>query len=228
MHTTIPEIFCDCILCLQAWIKHYKKIQAISHLPALRLVYLGLDDGSVLAYHDELPSQPLVSIDPAHTTPPLISLTPIATYRDSTQSSSCILPLPRYSQGVESATPRDISYELWVGQKGNWITVLDAASLEVVKFLKNPFDQSEMPSFVAYMSCSHLVYGCHSVATKVVGRASKGEGQGVEYGMTASVYSSLHHGQYVTRWEADTHQPVDSLDCRTHSNDKGQSGDYCQ
>ncbi len=222
----------SCKLCvLQTWIKHYKKIQAITHLPALRSVYLGLDDGSVLAYSDDLPSLPLVSVDPTLTSPPLVPLVPTATYRDSTQSSSCILALPRHtgvsegesppSGGDASSAKKEFSYELWVGQKGNCITVLDAASLEVVKFLKNPFDKSEMPSFVAYMSCSHLVYGCYSAARRSGGGAGKGEGKGEGSEVIASVYSALYHGQYMTRWNAETKKPVGSLDCRTHSEDKG-------
>lgn len=210
----------------QSWIKHYRKILTISYLSPLHTVYIGLDDGSILAYNDELPSPPFLSLDPSLNHPPLIALSPVTRYRDSTQCSSCILALPRngtsQSVGHEQEKPLDQSgkgsYELWVGQKENKITVLDAASLKVVKFLHNSLDRSVMPSFVAYLSYSHLVYGCNLGRGVVSG---KGEGQGE----CASVYSALYHGQYVTRWNADTKQPLDTFDCRVHATaeDKGQT-----
>lgn len=190
----------------------------MTHLPPLHVVYIGLEDGSILAFSEDLPPQPLVSLDPSLTNPPLVSLTPVSQYRDSTQSTACILAIPQSNQssGVDDKPSGggDL-YELWVGQKGNRITVLDAASLRVIKFLYNQLDQSVMPSFVAYLSCSHMVYGCSSIRG-----VAKGEGS-CDHG---SVYSALYHGQYVTRWNAVTKKPVDCFDCRPHAiEDKGQT-----
>lgn len=201
---------------LQTWIKHYKQIRSLVHLPSLHCVYMGLDDGSVLAYQDELPSQPLVSLDSTLSSPPLVALSPIAQYRDSSQSTSCILAIPQSNQSNQSGNsdvPGAVKecYELWVGQRDNKITVLNAVTLKVIKFLHNPLDQSAMPSFVAYLSCTHLVYGC--TARKGVA-SSKGEGLGSCDHI--SVYSALRHGQYVTRWKSQLKKPVDSFDCRSH------------
>lgn len=195
---------------------------SMTHLPPLHMVYIGLEDGSILAFGEDLPSQPLVSLDPSLTNPPLVSLTPVSQYRDSTQSSSCILAIPQtnlsnQSGGVDKPSSGGDLYELWVGQKGNRITVLDAASLRVIKFLHNQLDQSVMPSFVAYLSCSHMVYGCSSPRG-----VAKAEGAGSCDHM--SVYSALYRGQYVTRWNAAAKKPVDCFDCRPHApEDKGQA-----
>ena len=209
---------------LQSWIKRYRKIQSIVYISSLHSVYLGLDDGSVIAYNDELPAPLLTSSDHTLINPPLISLSPIAQYRDSTQSTTCILPLSTHSSTLsnQSSNSQKVSmqlpvssYELWVGQKGNRITVLDAASLKVVKFLNNSLDKSIMPSYIAYLSYSHLVCGGDSER----GVAS-GKREGCDY---VSVYSALHHGQYVTRWNTVTKCSVDSFDCRPHA--EGNAGE---
>lgn len=196
---------------------------SMTHLPPLHLVYVGLEDGSILAFSEDLPSQPLISLDPSLTNPPLVSLSPVTQYRDSSQSCSCLLAIPRtnpsnQSCGVDHVEPSGgggESYELWVGQKGNRITVLDAASLRVVKFLHNELDQSMMPTFVAYLSCSHLVYGCSSARGAVKGEGPPGSCDHM------SVYSALYHGQYVTRWSAELKKPVDCFDCRPYGKDEG-------
>lgn len=98
--------------------------------------------------------------------------------------------------------------------------MLDASTLKVIQFLQNSFDRSVMPSYVAYLSCTHLVYGgSGGGGGGVVG--CKGEGQEA----SPSVFSALYHGQYVTRWNADTRKPVDSFNSREYasSEDKGQS-----
>lgn len=181
----------------------------MTHLPPLHLVYIGLEDGTILAFSEDLPSPPLVSLDPSLTNPPLVSLTPVSLYRDSTQSSSCILAVPHTNQSNGVSAGGD-SYELWVGQRGNRVTVLDAASLKVIKFLYNLLDRSVLPSFVAYLSCSHMVYGCSSARG-----VAKAEGVGSCDHM--SVYSALYHGQYVTRWNAVGKKAVDCFDCRPHA-----------
>ena len=212
----------------QTWIKHYKKLLCITHLPPLHLVYIGMEDGSILAYNEELPSQPIISLDPSLTNPPLVSLSPIRQYRDSSQSCSRILAVPQRNQSNRSSSGdqeklhvsicEDL-YELWVGQKGNRITVLDAASLRVVKFLHNELDQSVLPTFVAYLSCSHLVYGCSSARGVAKGEGPSGSCDHM------SVYSALCHGQYVTRWSVEHKKPVDCFDSRPYGRrNEGQSG----
>lgn len=226
---------------LQTVIKHCKGIQAMLHLPPLHCVYLGLEDGSVLSFHDEVPAQPLVSIDPSLTNPPLVNLSPVARYRDSMQTSACFLALLSTDQSHSDTLTRDDtfgkgssnndtsakemsvnghssgkgSYELWVGQKENRITVLDASSLKVLKFLHNPLDQSTVPSYVTHLSCNHLVCSVWDSEKGMVGETG---GCGF-----VSVYSALYHGQYVTRWNSRSKEAVDSFNCQPHSENKGET-----
>ncbi len=194
------------------------------YLSALRLVYLGLEDGSVLAFSEDLPATPLTSIDPTINNPPLINLAPLAQYCDSTQMSACFLALPTTMTRPVDRSARGLSdghddkrvdilsgkglYELWVGQKEGRITVLDASSLKVVKFLSNDFDKSCVPSYVDHLKCKHLV--C-SMWESDRGLVSETGGSGY-----VSVYSALYHGQYVTRWNARTKEPIHCFDCRPH------------
>ena len=107
-------------------------------------------------------------------------------------------------------------YELWVGQKDGRITVLDASSLKVLKFLHNPLDQSKVPSFVAALSCNHMVSSIsdfeRGVALGDVGRCD-----------FLSVYSALYHGQYVTRWNSRTKEAINCFNCQPHSENKGET-----
>jgi hypothetical protein len=225
-------------------VKQYKKILSIVHIAALRKVYLGLDDGSVLVYNDELP--------PGVTTqfPACITLDPVMVYMDSTQTSSCLLAIPRIDSASSAAggdanhPPQSMSdkslnsldlqppsfsteqprgpqssgptYELWVGQKNGLITILNADTLEVITFIQNPLDLSRVPSYVAYLSYAHLIYGVNSES---VGGGAGGYSDG--NGATAlpdvvSVYGALYHGQYVTRWNTEDKTARDSFNCEEH------------
>lgn len=220
-----PSLYCVTFLTCQSIVKHCKSIQSMLHLAPLHRVYLGLEEGSVLAFSDDLPAPPLISVDPAITNPPLVNLVPLAQYRDSTQMSACFLTLPttrsqatdKNGKGSTSseteAKRQDHSsgkglYELWVGQKENRITVLDASSLTVVKFLDNQLDRSKVPSYVDYLNCKHLV--C-SMWESERGLVSETGGSGF-----VSVYSALYHGQYVTRWNARTKEPIHCFNCQPH------------
>ena len=214
--------------------KQYKKILSIVHIASLRKVYLGLDDGSVLMYDDEIPAG-LVTHTPA-----CIRLDPLVEYMDSTQTSSCLLAIPRIEASSTEANPPPQSmssekslssfdlqppsfleslkvpqssgttYELWIGQKEGLITVLDAETLEVITFIHNPLDHSRLPSYVAYLSYAHLIYGVNSESVGVAGFSSNS--------MTGivSVYGVLYHGQYVTRWNTETKTAEESFNCKKH------------
>ena len=216
--------------------KQYKKILSIVHIASLHKVYLGLDDGSVLVYNDELPPGLITQF------PACVTLDPLMVYMDSTQTSSCLLAIPRLeASATEANPPQSMSdkslnsldlqpssfaeqprgsqssgptYELWVGQKNGLITILNAETLEVITFIQNPLDLSRLPSYVAYLSYAHLIYGVNSES---VG----GSGYPDSSGTTAlpdviSVYGALYHGQYVTRWNTEDKTARDSFNCEEH------------
>ena len=49
-------------------------------------------------------------------------------------------------------------------------------------------------------------------------------GSGKGAGHEETVFSALYHGQYVTRWNVDARETVDSFNCRDYgaSDDKGE------
>lgn len=227
--------------------KQYKKILSIVHIASLRKVYLGLDDGSVLMYNDELPSGLTTQF------PACITLDPLMAYMDSTQTSSCLLAIPRIDPasgagaGSEANPPpqsmsdRSLNsldlqppsfnteqprgpqssgpiYELWVGQKNGLITILNAETLEVITFIQNPLDHSRVPSYVAYLSYAHLIYGVNSesVGGGVAGGYPDGSGGATALPDVVSVYGALYHGQYVTRWNTEDKTARDSFNCEEH------------
>jgi len=207
-------------------VKHCKAIHTMLYVPALHRVFLGLEDGSVLAFSDDLPAMPLISIDPAINNPPLVNLSPVAQYCDSSQLSACFLALPTFrirpqdrvgkgssiGEGGDDKKHEHVTgkglYELWVGQKETRITVLDASTLTVLQFLSNDWDKSKVPSYVDHLTCKHLV--C-SIWESDRGLVTETGGCGF-----VSVYSALYHGQYVTRWNARTKERVHCFDCRPH------------
>ena len=217
------------------------------HIASLHKVYLGLDDGSVLMYDDELPSG-LVSQTPA-----CIKYDPVLDYMDSTQTSSCLLAIPRIESSTSDSNPPAPSapqsfsekppssfelqppsipehlkapqssgpaYELWVGQKGGLITILDAETLDVITFIHNPLDLSRLPSYVAYLSYAHLIYGVNSES---VGTAGMVTGSMPD---VVSVYGALYHGQYVTKWNTTSKKAEESFNCEKHL-EKGEGKGTC-
>ena len=223
--------------------KQYKKILSIVHIAVLRKVYLGLDDGSVLMYDEDLPPGKVIQ------TPACIQVDPIMEYMDSTQTSSCLLAIPRIdtsatSEGnapLQSMTDKSLTsfdsqplsfpeqncrpprssgtpYELWIGQKNGLITILDAETLEVITFIQNPLDHSRVPSYVAYLSYAHLIYGVNS--------ESVGPNLTTSLPDVVSVYGALYHGQYVTRWNIDTRTAEEGFNCEKHL-EKGEGTVIC-
>ena len=222
---------------IQIWVKQYKKILSIVHIASLRKVYLGLDDGSVLMYNDELPTGLTTQF------PACITLDPLMEYMDSTQTSSCLLAIPRLEPSTaETNPPQSLlsdkslnsldlqppsfteqprgpqssgpTYELWVGQKNGLITILNAETLEIIAFIQNPLDLSRLPSYVAYLSYAHLIYGVNSES--VGGTGYPGSSGTTALPDVVSVYGALYHGQYVTRWNTENKTAVESFNCEGH------------
>ena len=208
---------------IQAWVQQHTPILGIAHIPALKLVYVGLGNGTVVAYSDNI--CPTITSG----TPARVKLHPIFTYYDPTQTVACLLAVPvhvspgqTHAPSGEDHTQSGTGYELWVGQKEGLITVLDAATLSTIKFIKSSLDLSPTPSYVSYLIYSNLVcsvpmestfgsqHGCSGVAG---GEGGGGEGEEV---VCVSVYGALFHGQYVTRWNAKSKEALEAFNCRAH------------
>ena len=184
----------------QAWIKQYTKILSIVHISALRRVYVSLSNGSILAFDDDI--GPLVTT-PA---PARIKMNTVREYHDSSQTSACLLVIPKVAQS-------QTSFELWVGQTAGLITVLDAETLNVIKFISNTLDLSRIPSYVAHLIYASLV--CNVNTEQTSSSSQRGEVGGDFAGQKSCVcvYGALCHGQYVTGWNAESKTAVESFNC---------------
>ena len=185
----------------QSWVKHHKAILSMAYIPALRKVYVGLSDGTVYAYSDEVPGG-----SAGYGTPAKIKLSPLAEYSDSTQTSSCFLVVPQGKRNEGGVT-----YELWVGQKRGIITILDTDTLAVIKFVRTTLDLSKVPSYTAYLSYAHLVCG---MSPDYSGEcALRG---------CVTVYGALYHGQFVSRWDTVAKKELDCVNCQPFMQDQSQ------
>lgn len=208
--------------CAQAWLKQYTPILSILHIAALHRVYIGFENGSVLAFDDDLASA-LTS-----TTPARIRLLPVCEYHDSAQTSACLLAVPKVCSYDISWSQSLSGFEIWVGQKDGLISVLDAENLNVIKFFKNTADLSKTPSYVAYLTYANLVCsisqeqatGNYSTAEKMNGNVSSRNA----VAECVNVYGALFHGQYVTRWNAESKEVVQSFNCEKQMD--GKEGTY--
>ena len=152
----------------------------MAYIPALRRVYVGLSDGTVYAYSDE------VTGGPAGNGPANIKLSLLAEYSDTTKTSSCFLVVPQGKRNEGGVT-----YELWVGQKRGIITILDAEMLAVIKSVRTTMDLSKVPSYTAYLSYMYnSLYGMSPDYSEECARRG-----------CATVYGALYHGQFVSRWD---------------------------
>ena len=193
--------------CAKAWLQQYTAILSILHVAALQRVYIGFENGSVLAFDNDLTSA-ITTITPAR-----IKLLPICEYHDITQTSACLLAVPQVNncsipQSQLQSTPAN-SFEIWVRQKAGLITILDAEKLTVLKFLQNTVDLSRTPSYVAYLTYANLVCSISTepAASSSNGAPEKTSGRVLAGNVVAecvSVYGALYHGQYVTRWSAES------------------------
>ncbi len=197
-------IVCDNSPPTQSWVKQHKAILSMVSIPALKRVIVGLADGTVYAYSDDIgsPSTPGASL------PSKVRLTPLAEYSDPTQSSSCFLVVP---QGKRS--DGGLTFELWVGQKRGVITILDAETFKVIKFVRTTMDMSKVPSYTAYLSYAHLVCGMSPDYTGDC--AVRG---------CVTAYGALYHGQFVSRWDTVTKKEVDCINCQTFMEDTPSQG----
>ncbi len=189
---------------IQSWVKQQKAVSSMAHIAALKRVYVGLSDGTVYAYSDDLASPP----SSGGFLPSKVRLSPLAEYNDNSQSSACLLAV---AQGHKNDT--NMTFELWVGQKRGVITILDADTLNVIKFVRTTMDMSKVPSYIPCLSYTHLVCGSSP-------DYSAGEG-GVVRGC-GTVYAALHHGQFVSRWDTVNKKEVDCLNCQEKMDDPSQ------
>ena len=95
----------------------------------------------------------------------------------------------------------------------------------MLKFLQNTVDLSRTRSYVAYLTYANLV--C-SVSPEPAASSSNGPPEKTSGGVLAgnyvaecvSVYGALYHGQYVTRWSAESKTVVQSFNCEKHMEGK--------
>ena len=190
----------------QVWVKHLTAINHIVHIPALKRVYVALENGSVLSYSDS-PGQ-------LATASPLVNftLTPEAEYHSNTQIAGCLLTVPVLNSSV-------ITHELWVGQR-SMITILNPLDLSVVQFITMTPDPSQPPSYVSYMVYAHLV--CSMTYEQAVGTVLGSHSSDMELKKASvNAYGSSYHGHYVMRWNCHSRALVQSVDCRQHVQNKG-------
>ena len=98
--------------------------------------------------------------------------------QDYNKTIAAILPVPcAVSNG----------YELWVGQNRRTIAIIDATTLEPIKYLSCSHDNSSLPQ---YLSDSYVNHFALDVQTQPLPGQERGH----------SLYSALFSGQVVTRW----------------------------
>ena len=202
-------------LCAQAWLRQYIPILSILHIASMKRVYVAMGNGSLLAFEDDISSVVTTSA------PARVRLPQVSEYHDPSQSSTCLLLVPR---AASQSSASSSSFELWVGQRNGLITVLDPTTLNVIKFIQNTLDQSNTPSYVAYLTYANLVCG---INPEEICSVSSPPAQGKESGSenerkksSVCVYGALYHGQYVTRWDTETRTPVESFNCEKHLDSK--------
>ena len=180
------------------------------HIASLCKVYLGLDDGSVLMYDDELPSG--LSTE----TPTSVRFVPLMEYVDIKQISSSLLAIERI-EAVETdqATiqqPTKTTHELWVGQTSGFVTVLNAETLTVITYIYNPFDLSRLPSQVAFLVTNHL----HNIYYDDSESCENSDMVCVPQNGILTVYGAVYEGQFVTRWNVKKRRAAESYNYEKH------------
>ena len=150
-------------------------------------------DGSIRAYRDTIDTPPLEDCSSGHVT----SMDPIMTYQDIHQSCVSILPMQ------VTTDAKNVSYELWIGQRNREITVLNAKDLSIVDFVSNDKDCSPTPRFLADLSFANLI---SNINGENVGGSS-------DCSESVLVYGALQHGQYISTWDAISKELVTYVDC---------------
>ena len=123
-------------------------VLSIAYLSPLGRVFAGLANGEILAYSSDI--EHLVCDAPPGELPP-VRLEPLACYHDSSQISACLLPIPRRVKSGDG-----LVYDLWVGQGGGEITILNTEDLSVLEFLDNPLDETPCPGYSNSVPCLYL------------------------------------------------------------------------
>lgn len=189
---------------LQTWVQQGVPILSLASLPTLGRMFVGLEDGSVISFSDDVGS--LLGMDGE----PLVqNLKPVAAYHEHGQTASTLLIIPRRA-GLEDL----VCYDLWVGQRNKSIAVLDAETLEPLMYLDNPLDHTPCPNYLTQLTYSHLTSNIPPEAFKKEGVGSKTRLSSVWYDTTVVVYGSLQHGRCITCWNGRRREIHECMDCR--------------
>lgn len=100
--------------------------------------------------------------------------------QDYNKTIAAILPVASKSSSM--------GYELWVGQSQNTIAIIDASTLQPIKYLSNDHDNSLLPQYLSDSYISHFAIDQQS-PLQVPNEES-----------SSFLYSALFSGQVVTRW----------------------------
>ena len=208
------------------------KVLSMVHIASLRKVYLGLDNGSVLMYNDELPPGQCLTTE----TPAGVKFSPLIEYLDVKQASSCLLAIKRAetvkneplhistdSQLSDQATVQqpmkntmiNTTHELWVGQTSGFVTVLNAETLTVTNYIYNPFETSRLSSYVAFLITNHP----HNIYYDDLESSDTSENSdtiNVPQKDPLTVYGAVYDGQFVTRWDVKKRRAAESYNCEKH------------
>ena len=213
----------------QTLTKESIRVLSMVHITSLSQVYLGLDDGSILTYKDDL--CPGLNTE----TPAYVKANPLMEYLDVKQVSSSLLAVKRIetiktrlSERLHVSTDSQLSdlatvqqpmrittYELWVGQRSGFVTVLNAETLSVITYIYNPFEISHLPSYVTFLVTNNPcnIYYNDSEPRKtcensdVVSAPQEG---------LLTIYGAVYDGQFVTRWDVEKKSAVESYNCEEH------------
>ena len=200
------------------------------HIASLHKVYLGLNDGSVLMYNDELPPGQCLATE----TPASVKFDPLMEYLDVKQVSSFLLGINRAetvkteplhvhisadSQQSDQATVQqptiNTTDELWVGQTSGFVTVLNAETLTVITYIYNPFETSRLPSYVAFLVTNHP-HNSYYDDLESNETCENSDTVNVPQKDPLTVYGAVYDGQFVTRWDVKKRRAAESYNCEKH------------
>ena len=188
---------------VQTWIRQGVPVLSLTSLPALGRMFVGMGNGSVLAFNNDI--EPLLRTGGDRVSH---DLKPVATYHEHGQVAATLLVIPRGSE-------EEITYELWVGQTNKSIAVLDAENLEPLAYLDNPEDHTPCPGYLIQLTYAHLTSNIPPEAFKkeVVGGKTLLVPPAWHEG-TVIVYAALQHGRCITRWNGKKREIHECMDCR--------------
>ena len=189
---------------LQFWVRQGIPILSLAFLPNMSRMYVGLEDGSVFMYSNNI--TPFMS----WVTDIQSIMKPLAVFEEHGQTAATLLVIPRQCVGEDES----VHYDLWVGQSDKSIAVLDGDTLEPIMYLSNPLDHTPCPHYLSQLTYTHLTSSVPPNAFKREGLPNKPAVATPWHRMSVDVYAALQHGRCITRWNARRREIDECMDCR--------------